>query len=222
MTPGVLDVAKWDYPGTTGDVLKSLALAKADGITGVVAKCTQGKDYVDPTWIKWHAACAAMGLDFGAYHFASNTEPGEDQADWFMKNVDAAGCDPATTALMLDFERNPDHALTMTVPMARAFAKRIKERLGFFPLLYGDQSFLSQIVDPHDPLGACPLWPAVYGGSGPRIPLAWAKWTLWQYTDGKYAASVGPRETPGFSRMDRSVYRGTADELRAAWPRFGG
>lgn len=224
---GVIDVAHWDSDDVHGKLHEALATAKANGIVGVVAKCTQGKDYVDPTWHAWVEACRDLGMLFGAYHFPSNTSSGEQQAEWFLEHVDAAGCDPATTLLMLDFERNPDPHLTMQLDEARAFAEHVHDARAVWPMLYGDVSFHSQIRDPHDALGACPLWPAMYGGSlahGPKVPPAWAtkSWTFWQYTDGTYCAAGLPRVTPGFGGIDRNVYRGTADQLRAAWPRMGG
>jgi len=223
VTPCVLDVFYGDWPGT-GDVDKRLAAVKADGVAAIFAKATQGKDYVDPRFHDWFHAVTAAGIEFGAYHFSSNTEGGDLQAGWFLDHVDGIGCDVANTGLMLDFERNPNKALTVTAPIGRAFAYETKKTAGFYPFLYGDVSFLSQLTDPNDELGHCPLWVAQYGGTNPHVPPAWSTkgWTLWQYSDGKYAASVGPRETPGFPRMDRSVFHGTADDLRAAWPSFGG
>lgn len=219
----MLDVAHWDADDHR-DLDACIAQAQADGITAIIAKCTQGKDAVDTAWPRWVAACQRAGVLFGAYHFASNTADGAAEADWFLEHLDRAGLDPAATSRALDFERNPKPNLTMRVAQAEDFAQRVFDRTGVWPLLYGDVSFHSHITDPHTVLAHCPLWVAQYGGTSPKVPPAWARqgWTLWQYTDGVYSGGGMPRGTLGFSRMDRSVFKGTSADLRAAWPRLGG
>jgi len=224
---GIIDVSHWEYDAQHGRIASALLEARDAGVVAVIAKATQGKDGSDASFPAWVDACAKLGLLFGAYHFGSNTEDGDKQADWFFKHVAAAGCDPMRTALMLDFERDPEPSLTMTLEQARAFAERVKEVRGWAPLLYGDTSFLGQIIEPDDAIGMCPLFPAMYGGSmapghGPKVPPAWAKrgWTLWQYTDGTYGAMGLPMHTHGFGGIDRSVFKGSLEQLRAAWPRF--
>jgi lysozyme len=205
--------------------LKQAVSDPAHPVAFVIAKATQGKDFADPAFPAWARVCRDLGVAFGAYHFASNTEDGTKQAAWFLQHVDAAACDPATTALALDAERHGVY--TVTLEQERAFAIEIERRRLFWPLLYGDESFIgSRVVDPDDVLVNCPPWIAVYGGSGPRVPkgyrLAGKTWKLWQYTDGKYTASVGPRESLPFHRMDRNAYAGTIDALHAEWPSLGG
>lgn len=228
MYTGILDVSHWEYDrlGARG-IVTALASAKAAGIGVVIAKATQGKDYVDPSWKKWARAVRDAGLLLGAYHFNSNTSPGDDQAEWFLKALDDT---PETYGrddmlLCLDYERNPNPAHTMTQSDARAFVHRIHARTGQRPTVYGDSSFLGQFNRERDVLAEFPLWVAAYGPSNPKLPKAWstAGWTLFQYTNGTSGPgnqTTYPRLTPGFGKCDRSAFDGTFEELRAAWP-FG-
>jgi lysozyme len=228
LTSCVLDVAHWDADDHH-DLGADLAKAMADPVApaaAVIAKATQGKDAIDHSWLRWVETCKRASVEFGSYHFASNTEPGDQQADWYLTRLAAAGLDMAKTARALDFERNPNPLRTMSLQQAEAFVQHVFDKTGVWPLLYGDVSFHHQITDPRSPLVKCPLWVAMYGGSGPPVPPAFKaagkSWKLWQHTDGKYGANGLPKSTPCFPRMDRSAYKGTVDELKAEWPRLGG
>ncbi len=230
MYTGILDVSHWEFDSLKGKLAPALAAAKAAGIGAVIAKATQGKDYVDPTWPMWAAAIREAGLLLGAYHFNSNSSPGDQQADWFLKAVDGVA-DLRTTLLCLDYESNPNPAHTMTQSDARAFVHRVHartERLtGRHPMIYGDSSFLSQFNVAGDLIGEFPLWIAAYGPSVPKLPRAWTGYTmpgysLFQYTngtDGPADQTTWPRKTPGFGACDRSAFRGTFNDLRTQiWP----
>lgn len=237
---GILDVFEGDArgvgwnpklpTGTQQRLNDALRQAKEQrGVVAVIAKCTQGRDFVDPAFTAWAQAARANDLLFGAYHFASNTEPGELQAAWFLAHVRGAGCDDASTLHALDFERNPNPALTMSLAQAEAFATAVRSATGRWPWWYGDASFHHQLTDPASPLVQCPEWVATYGGAlahggppaSPAHRAAGKGWTAWQYTDGKYGASDLPMDATPFHRMDRSVVRMTADALRSTWPAVG-
>lgn len=233
LTPCVLDAAHWDADSHS-DLAGDLARARdADGVALVVAKLTQGRhdpanprqDYVDSTFVRWLEACRAIAMPIGCYHFGTNTAPGADQAAFFLTQVEAHGLDPHACVLAYDDEPNPNHRLnTGTIEDAEGFAGAIADSLGRFNLHYGSPSYLARYA-PGSPVGRCPLWIAEYGSSathGPTVPRAWSTFALWQYSDGFYSASGLPKGTTGFPRMDRSVYRGTVDELRAALPGLGG
>lgn len=228
MYTGVVDVSHWEYDSLQGRIAAPLAAARSAGVAVVIAKATQGKDYVDPTWRKWARAIVDAGLLLGAYHFNSATSAGDNQADWFLRALEAAGVDVDRTMLCLDYERNPTDP-TMTVPDARAFVHRIHARTGQRPAIYGDSSFLGNRFNlAPDVLGEFPLWVAAYGPTVPKIPKAWTGagrhgYTLFQYTNGTQGPAdqaAWPRVTVGLGRVDRSAYNGTESQLRAAWPKL--
>lgn len=233
---GIIDVFEGDANGVgwtkrAPDKLDSLRNALADavehtGVVGVIAKATQGKDFCDPSFAAWMRVAADLGLLRGGYHFASNTEPGELQAAWFLAHVREAGCDDASTLHALDDERNPRPELTETLAQAEAFVQAIRNATGRWPLWYGDASFHKRLTNAASPLVHCPEWVAAFGGSlahggppaSPAHRAAGKTWAMWQFTDGKYCASDLPMDSTPFHRCDRSVVRMSADALRAAWP----
>lgn len=208
MITSILDVAHWERDDLHGNL--GPALEKAQPAL-VIAKATQGKDYVDPSYKSWQEVCAGK-YPFGAYHFGSNTATGAQQAKWFLQN---AGLQ---TVMALDWEDDTnDPGLTMSSEHARDFVQTFRNEAGFWPWLYSGLSFLAaRITDPHDVLGNCPLWLAAYGPTAPKLPPAWEHVDIFQYTDGKFGPedqTLYPRLTTGFGAIDRSLYRGTLEDF---------
>lgn len=58
------------------------------GLQFVIAKCTEGTGFVDPTYTYYQQTTRNMGLHFGAYHFlhAENLS-GESEALWFLRHA---------------------------------------------------------------------------------------------------------------------------------------
>lgn len=205
-----------------------LVAARAAGLVALVHKATEGKDFRDKGFVGAVDAARAAGLEVGAYHFASASAPGQAQADFFLATVGTRAA-----LLALDFERNPGSAGTMKLTEAAAFVRRVHERTGRWPLFYAGLSHLSGEVarasaDVLATLAHCPLWLAAYGPNPLRLvpPRPWERWSLQQYTNGAAGPADRdrfPRSTPGFTRaaQDRSVFRGTPDELRAWWQTCG-
>jgi lysozyme len=185
------------------------AKLKAAGILGVIHKATQGVTGGDPTYPAHRAAAQAAGLLWGAYHFGTDSD-GVQQAVSFLEAVG----DPAKTLLVLDFESNPTGP-SMSLEEARAFVTHVKEATGRYPGFYSGHDIKQALGTNTDPiLSNCWFWLAQYGPT-PVVPPNWSTWTLWQYTDG--ALGPDPKEIPGVGRLDRDVFNGTADELRAFW-----
>jgi lysozyme len=185
--------------------------AKADGILGVIHKCTQGLGFTDKLYIQHRDAARAEGLLWGAYHFGTGAD-GVQQADFFLQEV---GADP-DTLLILDFERNTTAGGTsMTLDQAHAFVTRVQCVTGRFPGLYAGIYLKELLKDTLDPvLANCWLWLAQYKAP-PVAPPNWPTWTMWQYTNGKKGPD--PRPVAGIGQCDRAKFQGTADELRQFW-----
>jgi lysozyme len=215
---------------------QALAQAKADGVVAVLAKATQGKDFVDQDFAAWARATHANGLLLGVYHFGSASEAGELQARWFMSNVarvlnaiDPSGALLASTLLCLDYERNPNPGGTITHEIAEAFVEEILATTGRAPLFYANSSTLHAVPSPT--LARCPVWVAAYGNfvpDGPKIPAPYKPWLFWQYMGAESSGNefpaneaLYPRTAAGVGKVDRSVYRGTSEQLIEAWPWIG-
>lgn len=217
MITAVVDVSHWEWSPTAARRVKQ---ARDAGIAAVIVKATQGQDYVDPTFAKWVPIVLDAGLLLGVYHFGSNTASGDRQASFFLEQVTRI-VPLRSVRLALDFEGNPKPSQTMETEQSRSFVHYVRAASLRWPLLYGSTSFLADhYPKADDPLGRCPLWPAAYGPSAPKLPRAWSRWELFQYTDGKLGPSdqtAFPRVTPGLGDVDRSAYAGTLEELRAGW-----
>jgi LysM repeat protein len=64
---------------------------RANGITGVWCKATEGASYVDPTFLSKVNQLRAAGLLVGAYHFSDGSDPAK-QAAHFRTVAGDAGC----------------------------------------------------------------------------------------------------------------------------------
>lgn len=199
---------------------RGLKEAFAGGIKALIHKATEGRDFKDKGFLAAIREARALGMLVGAYHFGSNSCPGAQQADFFLSVV-APVLEP-DLLLVLDWETNPNAAAgTMHLDNARAFVTRVYEKTGRWPVFYSYISMLrSQVIDPKDPVGNCPLWCAKYGNGEPTPPKAWKKLDLWQYSDyanGPSDTAKYPRITPGMGPTDRSAFKGSYEELKTWW-----
>ncbi len=186
-----------------------LAQAQAAGIVGVIHKATQGTGFTDPMYAANHTKAQDAGLLWGAYHFGVGAD-GVEQADHFLQVVNPGPQD----LVVLDFEAN-GQGPSMTLEEARAFVTHINKSLGRFPGLYAGHYLKDLLGADTDPvLGNCWLWLAQFGPT-PVVPVNWATWTMWQYTDG--ALGPEPHEVPGIGRCDRDQFNGDLNALNALW-----
>ena len=199
---GVIDLSHYN-----GSV--DLGRASASGILAVIQKATQGRTFVDPTYVPNHEAALKAGLLWGAYHFGTGGD-GVQQAAHFLDTVAPS----AGNLLVLDFEAN-HQGPSMSLEEARAFVTHVREATGRWPGLYSGhyiKELLGAQVDPV--LANCWFWLAQYGPTA-VVPVGWSTWTMWQYTDG--AMGPEPHAVEGVGRCDRTRFHGTAAELLRFW-----
>jgi lysozyme len=196
-----------DLSHHNGDV--DLVKAKADGITAVIQKSTQGTSFTDPTFAVNRQKAADAGLLFGTYHFGTGDD-GVEQAEFFLTQIQPKPGD----LLVLDFEASPQGP-SMTLEEARAFVIHVQTVTGRFPGLYSGHYLKELLGSSGDPvLTRCWLWISQYGPTA-VIPHAWPAWTMWQYTDG--ALGPPPHSVAGVGTCDRDTFNGTAAELTSFW-----
>ncbi len=187
--------------------------AVAGGITAVIHKATQGLNFTDSQYVGRRAKAKELGLLWGAYHFATGDSVAG-QVEHFL-----AFAKPEDDELIaLDFEPNTSGGPTMTIAQAREFVEAVKDKTGRFPVVYGGHLIREAIGQSHDPvLANCPLWYVRIAATPIGIPTqVWPDYTLWQYTDGD--SGIEPVKTPGVQGADRNMFKGTVDDLKAAWP----
>jgi GH25 family lysozyme M1 (1,4-beta-N-acetylmuramidase) len=195
------------------DPINFAALAQA-GVAAILLKATQGTGYQDSTFAARLRAAQAAGMPVGAYHFGTPDDPGA-QVDHFVRTVTGAGGDFHSVVAALDVEASGG----ISVTQAEAWVEAFTRRTGAKPLIYGGSDYLGANggATGQPNMATCPLWVAAYPNSPAARPSAipgWADWTLWQHTTGAggcYAGSVGGVTS------DRSIFRGTAQQLAAVF-----
>jgi lysozyme len=186
-----------------------LSAAKSAGIVAVIHKATEGATFQDPMYATRRAEAQQLGLLWGAYHFGTAADVGQ-QLQNFLQTAQLGTGDLAA----LDYETNPGDE--MTPAQAEQFVTEFQQQQGFYPLIYGS-SLLSGLSAGSSTaaLSSCRLWIAQYDNEAqPVLPPLFSAWTLWQFTDGTSPSSL---LTAGVA-VDRDQYDGTQQELIAAWP----
>lgn len=182
----------------------------AFGIRGIIHKATQGTGYIDQEYAPRRQAALAAGLLWGAYHFATGEDVGE-QLEHFLQVAQP----DARTLMALDHEPNQGNELDLDG--AKEFLEKGAAQLGRKLVLYSGNLIKEQLGDDEDAmLGQHRLWLAQYS-SRPISPPAWPQgpW-LWQFSDRPaYARGI---TVPGIKgNVDMNAYARSDAELAEEW-----
>lgn len=168
-------------------------LAASKGLKHAYFKLTDGVNFVDATEPGRVAASRAAGVVVGVYHYAERNDPVA-EAEFFLSKVGKPHPGDLRPALDLESAESKE--------WAEAFVEHCHKVLGFWPVLYGNTSFVGPLRASSAILRNCPWWRAEYGvNDGTRHPLEGGTQgaTLHQYT------SVG--SFPGIDgHTDLNVY----------------
>lgn len=184
MAKTILDVSRWQ--GNI-DWDKVKASGKVDGVMLRALGYKGGKPYVDTTFERNYAACAARGIPVGVYFWLGSTVTGG------MANTTAmlrSALEGKTFQLPIAIDVE-DPKLKVLTPaelsaLVRLYAAEI-ERLGLYAMVYTYSNFADTALD-MDALAAYDLWIADYRGMRPT-----RKHGMWQYTSrGKIPGVSGP------------------------------
>ncbi|MCA9651670.1 MAG: hypothetical protein H6712_24925 [Myxococcales bacterium] len=184
-------------------------LAEEGHMAFVIVKCTEGADFVDPSFKTfWKqlvgfdvAGDGPVHLLRGAYHFArpdnrGGRAGGEKEAKWFCKTMKAAGSyDAGALPPALDWEKWTDtdaETRRNNVEWVRGWLDVVQSELGRKGMIYTGVNVWSGTTGNSDDFVDYPLWNVKYkktGDAPPRIPKSSKKkawpWTLWQWSGGK-------------------------------------
>lgn len=203
INPLVVDLSHWDPAG-------DYAAVKADGIAGVIYKATEGTGYTDPTYVQQQQAAKAVGLQWGAYHFATAASL-QGQIDNFLRY---ASPDP-DELFCLDWEDYGDN--TMSLGNVKTWIREVEDALRRPGecVLYSGNTAKEALGDGIDEfLGSRRLWLCQYG-SNPVWQRSWDEPWLWQFTDGQVGPQ--PHTIDGIGPCDINSYDGDAEDLIAEW-----
>ena len=202
INPLVVDLSHWDPADDYNAV-------RAAGIVGVIYKATEGTGYTDDTYVSQQHAAKAVGLKWGAYHFADASDVNR-QISNFMN---FAAPDP-DELFCLDWEDYGSN--TMSADNVKRWISGVESQLGRPGecVIYSGNTAKELIHGDDDFFGSRRLWLAQYG-STPQWQESWDTYWLWQYTDGNYGPS--PHSIDGIGPCDINSFAGTPAELIAQW-----
>lgn len=176
---------------------------KAAGADFLIAKATEGVDFVDP-YCDGFIQAARDSMLTGVYHFARNSQnSAESECDFFLRNIEGYlnVCIP-----ILDWEDR-----TSDVNWARRFLDRFTDRTGIRPIVYMSASPANE----YDWSALWPyygLWVAGYPGNydgGPLVApdLAYSirGWNtvMWQYTSSASVAGYSVDANVAYLNRDQ-------------------
>lgn len=155
----------------------------------VIAKATEGRTYIDRTYLRNKAQAEANDLAFGAYHFARPDKGRHDPIREANHFLDVARLEPGNVIPVLDLETTGGLSKRRLTRWILTWLRRVRERLGVRPMVYtspmgwaertGDTTAIVEA-------GYEVLWVAHWGVPEPTLPAGdWGGhgWTLWQRSD---------------------------------------
>ncbi len=201
VNPLVVDLSHWDPAQDYEAVM-------AAGIVGVIYKATEGASYTDPTYVGQQQAAKAVGLKWGAYHFADSSN-----VDKQIENFLRFACPDPDELFCLDWEDNGGD--TMSLDDVKVWIDEVERALSRRGecVLYGGNT-IKENANADPMLTQRRLWLCQYGNEA-VLPDGWDKFWLWQFTDGNYGPK--PHSIPGIGPCDINSYEGDAEQLVLEW-----
>src|SRR6059058_1086555 len=195
-------------------------LATDKRVVAIIHRATIG-DRADRKYVERRDEAKKRGYKWGAYHFGRPGDPIK-QADFFLDTVKPTADD----LIALDLE-STDRSKHMSFDDARAFIRRIREKTGRYPFVYGNNEVTKAISEQYGADGVFAktrLWYARFRRTVTDFPQGtWKTYTIWQFSSeqncGPANRSACLYTVPGTEYdMDVDVFNGTMDELRSKWP----
>lgn len=173
LIPGV-DVSGWQTP----------AQWNLPWVRFMVAKASEGSGFTEGSLVSHAAQAAAMGIPWGAYHFARYGDV-QAEVDRYLFSLS-----PAIAAYGLP----AFHALDLEAPYvgdltawAETWCRRVEAAIARPVVIYTGPAYANtHLANPNFGLQARPLWLAHYASAGvtrPDVPRIWSDFAIWQWTD---------------------------------------
>ena len=209
MSKTIMDVSRWQG-SIDWDVVKTSG--KIDGVMLRALGYKGGKPYVDPTFERNYAACAAQGIPVGVYFWLGSTVAGG-MVDLTAMLRSVLEGKTFQMPIAIDVEDPKLKALTPAElsALVRLYAAEI-ERWGLYAMVYTYTNFADTALD-MDALAAYDLWIADYRG---RCPTR--KHGMWQYTsEGRISGVSGPVDlSHAYKDYPAIIRRAGLDKLKGA------
>jgi len=207
-----IDVSHWQ------DQIDWRAVAdKNPGLVGVIAKCTEGKSYLDPDYVANRTGALGQGFSFAPYHYLHKGDAAGQMA-WFLSRAQLRQGE----RVVIDYEeQDPPVGIA---DLKDAVFKLRHDRPDLEIAVYG-ASKLTEDVDACDDvtwLDGTSLWAARYSEvNQPTVGKAWPYWSAWQFSDeGEVKGIVGDVDVNTFNGSKEAciAWFGPAAELPIPLP----
>lgn len=205
-TKGIVDISHWQ-------TIPFFSQLKADGITRIFHKSTQGIDYIDPKYHERQSLARLGKIGWGAFHFGT-AAPVDKQVEFFLNTAKTEHWE----LMALDWEANTSSQMNLN--QAESFVAEYNHQTGKWPILYTGLYMFGTFGSPtnNSPLVNCPLWINHFEETEPQVlpSIYQSHWTFWQYSNGD--VGFEPHYHINGHSIDTEVFNGTQQELDEFWP----
>jgi len=206
-----IDVSHWQE-----EVDWAVVADQNPGLLGVIAKCTDGKTYLDPKYKTNRAGALEHGLAFAPYHYLQRGDAAGQMA-WFLSQAQLRQGE----RIVIDYEEQ-DPAVRMEDLQAAIFKIR-SDRPDLQITVYGASKLTDDVNSGGDVsfLAETSLWAARYSKNQPVIATAWPYWSAWQFSaDGRVKGIKGDVDLNTFNGSQEACLKwfGPASEVLPELP----
>jgi lysozyme len=192
-----IDVSHWQGGISWTRVVSS-------SVTFTFAKATEGTTITDVTYPVNRTGATAVGISFGAYHFARPNGSGDAaivadaiaEADYFLS---VAQPQPGELPPVLDLETKGGLSAANLLTWTSAWLEQVYERTGIRALVYTSPNFWKTALGDTGTIALTgnPLWVAHWTkNAAPLVPAGnWGSqgWTFWQWSSTSHVPGISPR-----------------------------
>lgn len=197
-----------------------------DSYRFVIAKATEGTDYLDPEFYRFAEQTRDRGLVFGAYHFARPSSNGggiddaRSEALCFAQAINCAG--GVDLPPWIDFEEYSPNGPDENRTWIREFVRVIEEETGWSPGIYTGRNVWKYEVGNSTEFDHLPIWLVAYSKNKSVPKFLGRTPELWQWSGGSrfaYGSKIGGR-TVDLNRFTGSDFSDlTEKRIRRPWSR---
>ena len=195
-----------------GNNIDWVQLSTETRVVAIIHKSTSGTKEIDSAYLYRKQEAKSRGYLWGSYHWGVTGKP-EEQADHYIDTV----APTEDELIAIDLEDATSNKL-MNADEALSFARRVRERIGRYPVLYTNHASAKLISTKYrnTDFAKMPLWYARFKGVVGDFPAGvWQSYTIWQFS----SEILLQMTIPGTKAdMDVNVFNGTVEQLRANWP----
>lgn len=175
----------------------------------VIAKATQGVNYVNPDCDRVIQQCIKLGKCWGTYHYVDGSGA-QAEADYYVRNIQGY---IGKGILCIDWESGSNSAWGNYNYLSQLVA-RVIERTGVKPLIYAQASVYAQVAAVAKRYN-CGIWCAQYASMDPT------GWQSHPWNEGKYSCAIRQYSSNGHisgygAGLDLNVFYGD----RTTWMKY--